>query len=41
MITGLLGASFLFLELREFATMIGEGAGPQRSGVPFSLLHAR
>jgi len=30
-ITGLLGASFLFLELREFATMIGKGAGPQRS----------
>ena len=29
--TGLLGFVFLFIELREFATMIGEGAGPQRS----------
>jgi cytochrome o ubiquinol oxidase subunit 3 len=29
--TGLLGAVFLFIELYEFATMIGEGAGPQRS----------
>jgi len=31
LVTGLLGAGFLFLELREFATMIGEDAGPQRS----------
>jgi len=31
-VTGLLGACFLGLELREFSTMIGEGAGPQRSG---------
>jgi cytochrome o ubiquinol oxidase subunit III len=30
-VTGLLGALFLFIELYEFATMIGEGAGPQRS----------
>lgn len=29
--TGLLGAMFLGLELTEFAEMIGEGAGPQRS----------
>jgi cytochrome o ubiquinol oxidase subunit 3 len=29
--TGLLGFVFLFVELREFATMIMEGAGPQRS----------
>lgn len=29
--TGLLGAAFLYLELHEFATMIGEGAGPGRS----------
>ena len=29
--TGLLGLVFLFIELREFATMIMEGAGPQRS----------
>ena len=28
---GLLGLVFLFIELREFATMIAEGAGPQRS----------
>jgi len=31
LVTGLLGAVFLFIELYEFATMIGEGAGPQRS----------
>jgi cytochrome o ubiquinol oxidase subunit 3 len=31
LLTGLLGAVFLFIELYEFATMIGEGAGPQRS----------
>jgi cytochrome o ubiquinol oxidase subunit III len=30
-VTGLLGACFLFLELREFAGMIAIGAGPQRS----------
>ena len=30
-VTGLLGAVFLFIELYEFASMIGEGAGPQRS----------
>ena len=30
-LTGLLGAGFLFLELREFAGMIAIGAGPQRS----------
>jgi cytochrome o ubiquinol oxidase subunit 3 len=31
LITGLFGAVFLFIELYEFAKMIGEGAGPQRS----------
>jgi cytochrome o ubiquinol oxidase subunit 3 len=30
-ITGLFGAAFLFLELYEFAHLIHEGAGPQRS----------
>jgi cytochrome o ubiquinol oxidase subunit 3 len=30
-VTGLLGAGFLFLEIREFAGMIAIGAGPQRS----------
>jgi cytochrome o ubiquinol oxidase subunit 3 len=30
-LTGLLGFVFLMIELREFATMIQEGAGPQRS----------
>ncbi|WBO21062.1 cytochrome o ubiquinol oxidase subunit III [Sphingomonas abietis] len=30
-VTGLLGAAFLGLELKEFAEMIGQGAGPQRS----------
>jgi cytochrome o ubiquinol oxidase subunit 3 len=30
-LTGLLGFIFLSIELYEFATMIGEGAGPQRS----------
>ncbi len=29
--TGLLGAGFIFLELREFAHFIHDGAGPQRS----------
>jgi cytochrome o ubiquinol oxidase subunit 3 len=31
LLTGLLGFVFLALELREFAAMISEGAGPQRS----------
>ena len=31
LVTGLLGAVFLFIELYEFAKMIGEGAPPQRS----------
>lgn len=31
LITGLLGAAFLMLELREFADLIARGAGPQRS----------
>jgi cytochrome o ubiquinol oxidase subunit III len=31
-ITGVLGACFLGLELQEFAHLIAEGAGPQRSG---------
>ena len=31
LVTGLLGAVFLFIELYEFAHMIGEGAPPQRS----------
>jgi cytochrome o ubiquinol oxidase subunit III len=30
-LTFLLGAAFLFLEIREFAGMIGKGAGPSRS----------
>jgi cytochrome o ubiquinol oxidase subunit 3 len=30
-VTGILGLVFLIIELREFATMIAEGAGPQRS----------
>jgi cytochrome o ubiquinol oxidase subunit 3 len=30
-LTGILGLVFLFIELHEFGTMIGEGAGPQRS----------
>jgi cytochrome o ubiquinol oxidase subunit 3 len=30
-LTGALGAAFLILEVREFAGMIAEGAGPQRS----------
>lgn len=30
-VTFVLGAGFLFLELREFADMIAHGAGPQRS----------
>ena|SRR5689334_3463537 len=31
LLTGLLGLVFLFIELSEFAGMIAEGAGPQRS----------
>ena len=31
LMTGLLGAVFLLLELQEFAHMISDGAGPQRS----------
>jgi len=31
LLTGLLGAVFLFIELYEFTKMVGEGAGPQRS----------
>jgi cytochrome o ubiquinol oxidase subunit 3 len=31
-VTALFGAGFIFLELREFASLIHEGAGPQRSG---------
>jgi cytochrome o ubiquinol oxidase subunit 3 len=31
LLTGLLGVAFLSIELFEFAKMIGEGAGPQRS----------
>jgi cytochrome o ubiquinol oxidase subunit III len=31
LLTGMLGAVFLFIELYEFASMVGEGAGPQRS----------
>jgi cytochrome o ubiquinol oxidase subunit 3 len=30
-VTGLLGAGFIFFELREFAHLIADGAGPQRS----------
>jgi cytochrome o ubiquinol oxidase subunit 3 len=32
LITGVLGACFLFLELQEFAALIHEGFGPWRSG---------
>ncbi len=31
LVTGLLGLAFLLLEAREFAGLIGRGAGPQRS----------
>ncbi|GAA4755759.1 cytochrome (ubi)quinol oxidase subunit III [Sphingomonas daechungensis] len=31
LVTGVLGAIFLFIEVYEFTYMIGEGAGPQRS----------
>jgi cytochrome o ubiquinol oxidase subunit 3 len=31
-VTFVLGGGFIFLELQEFARMIAEGAGPQRSG---------
>jgi cytochrome o ubiquinol oxidase subunit 3 len=30
-VTGLLGAGFIYLELREFGHLIADGAGPQRS----------
>jgi cytochrome o ubiquinol oxidase subunit 3 len=32
LITALFGAAFIYLELSEFASLIHEGAGPQRSG---------
>jgi cytochrome o ubiquinol oxidase subunit 3 len=32
LLTGLLGAAFLLLELREFSGLIARGAGPSRSG---------
>lgn len=32
LVTGLLGATFLYLEIQEFAQIIAAGAGPQRSG---------
>ncbi|OWY59136.1 hypothetical protein B7486_76190 [cyanobacterium TDX16] len=31
-VTFLLGAGFVFLEIREFAGLIAQGAGPDRSG---------
>jgi cytochrome o ubiquinol oxidase subunit 3 len=31
LVTGLLGAVFLFLEIREFAGLVAQGDGPQRS----------
>jgi len=31
LVTGLLGAAFVLLEIREFSAMIADGAGPQRS----------
>ena len=31
LVTGLLGLAFLILEMREFASMVAAGAGPQRS----------
>jgi cytochrome o ubiquinol oxidase subunit 3 len=31
LVTGLLGAAFLFLEAQEFAALVAAGAGPQRS----------
>ena len=31
LVTGLLGAGFLFLEAKEFADLVGRGFGPQRS----------
>jgi len=31
-VTGLLGAAFLSVEIFEFVHLVGEGAGPQRSG---------
>lgn len=32
LVTGLLGAAFLFVEAGEFAAMVAHGAGPERSG---------
>ena len=32
LVTGLLGAAFLALEVQEFAGLVARGAGPQRSG---------
>jgi len=31
LVTGLFGAAFLFLEMKEFAELVAAGAGPQRS----------
>jgi cytochrome o ubiquinol oxidase subunit 3 len=31
LVTGVLGAGFLFLEVQEFASLVAAGAGPQRS----------
>jgi cytochrome o ubiquinol oxidase subunit 3 len=31
LVTGLLGCTFLFLEIREFTSFVGRGAGPGRS----------
>jgi cytochrome o ubiquinol oxidase subunit 3 len=31
LVTGILGAAFLFLEVQEFASLVAAGAGPQRS----------
>ena len=38
-VTFVLGAAFLALEIREFADMIARGATPQRSAFPVRLLH--
>jgi len=40
-VTGILGFIFLAIELREFATMIAAGAGPQRSAFSVGVLHPR
>ena len=39
LVTFVLGASFLALELREFAGMIAIGAGPQRSAFLSAFFH--